>query len=135
MEFKVEVVMLPVSDVDASVAFYRDKCGFTLDVDHKAGDAFRVVQFTPEGSACSIVFGVGLLDGEPGGTVKGTHLLVTDVQAAYDYLKGRGVEMDDLRHMKDGEWKPGVDPDHNTYASFSGFSDPDGNTFILQERP
>jgi catechol 2,3-dioxygenase-like lactoylglutathione lyase family enzyme len=133
MDMKLEVVMLPVRDVDRAKSFYIDQVGFNLDVDHKAGDSFRVVQLTPPGSACSATLGVGITDAEPG-SVRGTHLVVTDIDTARAELVGRGVEVSDIRHMDAGEWKPGVDPTHTDYNSFADFADPDGNTWILQER-
>jgi len=133
MDFKIELVLLPVSDVDRAKDFYTEKAGFNLDVDHRAGENFRVVQLTPPGSACSITIGTGLTDATPG-SVRGTHLVVTDIVAATAELAGRGVEVSDVRHMVDGEWKPGPHPDHTDYNSFADFSDPDGNTWVIQER-
>jgi catechol 2,3-dioxygenase-like lactoylglutathione lyase family enzyme len=128
-----ELVLLPVADVDRAKAFYTEQAGFSLDVDHRAGEAFRVVQVTPPGSACSVAFGVGLLGTEPG-SVRGTHLVVTDVAAAREELLGRGVEVSEIRHMTPEGWQPGVDPGRADYASFADFADPDGNTWVLQER-
>jgi len=125
---------VPVADVDRSKAFYVEKAGFTLDVDHRAGDNFRVVQMTPPGSACSISIGVGLSDMTPG-TLQGLHLVVADIEAAHAELKGRGVEISDIRHMSPEGWKPGADPEHSKYNSFADFKDPDGNYWLLQEVP
>ena len=133
MNYKLEVVIVPVSDVDRAKAFYVDRCGFTLDVDHRPSDEFRVVQITPPGSACSLTIGVGLSDAAPG-TYRGTHLVVTDIVAAHDELAGRGVEVSDIRHMSPEGWKPGPHPERADYESFADFSDPDGNTWVLQER-
>jgi catechol 2,3-dioxygenase-like lactoylglutathione lyase family enzyme len=133
VDLKLELVLLPVTDVDRAKAFYADKCGFHVHVDHRAGENFRVVQMDPPGSACSIAFGVGLTDAAPG-TVKGLHLMVTDIAAARDELAGRGLEVSEVRHMKDGAWRPGPDPDHADYDSFADFADPDGNTWVLQEK-
>jgi catechol 2,3-dioxygenase-like lactoylglutathione lyase family enzyme len=133
MDFKLEVVILPVSDVDRSKAFYVDQVGFNLDVDHAAGDDFRVVQMTPAGSACSATIGVGLTDGVPG-SVRGTHLVVTDIEAARAELRERGVDVSDIRHIESGTWVTGPHPERNDYESFADFRDPDGNTWILQER-
>jgi catechol 2,3-dioxygenase-like lactoylglutathione lyase family enzyme len=113
-------------------AFYVEKCGFTLDVDHQPNDEFRVVQMTPPGSACSITIGKGLTDASPG-SYRGTHLVVTDIEAARAELHGRGVEVSDIRHMTPDGWKPGTDPQHSDYNSFADFRDPDGNTWVLQE--
>ena len=132
MDFKLELVLVPVTDVDRAKDFYTDKAGFNLDVDHRAGDEFRVVQVTPPGSACSVAFGIGITDSPPG-TVKGLHLVVTDIEAARAVLVGRGVDVSEIRHMEDGAWKPGPDPQRADYGSFADFGDPDGNTWVLQE--
>ena len=133
MDFKLELVLLPVSDVDRAKAFYTEKVGFSLDVDHRSGEQFRVVQMTPPGSSCSISVGVGITDATPGG-VRGTHLVVADIEAARGELIGRGVEVSEVRHMSASGWQPGVDPAHNDFNSFADFADPDGNTWVLQER-
>jgi catechol 2,3-dioxygenase-like lactoylglutathione lyase family enzyme len=132
VDMKVELVLIPVSDVDRAKAFYTEKAGFNLDVDHRASDEFRVVQMTPPGSACSITFGVGITDAAPG-SVRGTHLVVFDIDAARAELVGRGVDVSETRHFVSGEWRPGTDPEHHTYNTFADFSDPDGNTWVLQE--
>jgi catechol 2,3-dioxygenase-like lactoylglutathione lyase family enzyme len=133
-DMKLELVLIPVSDVDRAKAFYTEKLGFSLDVDHQPSDEFRVVQMTPPGSACSITIGIGITDAEPG-TYRGTHLVVYDIEAAQKDLVGRGVEISDVRHFdrEEREWRPGVDPEHGDYASFADFADPDGNTWVLQE--
>jgi catechol 2,3-dioxygenase-like lactoylglutathione lyase family enzyme len=133
MDFKLEVVIVPVSNVDRAKAFYVEKAGFALDVDHQPNEQFRVVQTTPPGSSCSVTFGVGLSDAAPG-SYRGTHLVVTDIVAARDELVGRGVEVADIRHMSPEGWKPGPHPERADYESFADFSDPDGNTWVLQER-
>jgi catechol 2,3-dioxygenase-like lactoylglutathione lyase family enzyme len=133
MDFKLELVLIPVADVDRAKSFYTEKAGFTLDVDHQPSDSFRVVQLTPPGSACSITFGKGITDAAPG-SVRGTHLVVTDIAAARAELVERGLEVTEIRHLKVGEWLSGPDPEHSDYNSFADFSDPDGNTWILQER-
>ena len=132
MDYKLELVLIPVSDVDRAKAFYTEKLGFNLDVDHRAGESFRVVQLTPPGSACSIAIGVGITTATPGSYV-GTHLVVSDIVAAHDELTGRGVEVSDVRHMADGAWQPGPDPNRAQYGSFADLKDPDGNTWVLQE--
>jgi catechol 2,3-dioxygenase-like lactoylglutathione lyase family enzyme len=132
MDFKLELVLIPVSDVDRAKAFYVEKCGFNLDVDHRAGEDFRVVQITPPGSACSFTFGNGITDAEPG-SYRGTHLIVTDIEAARAELIERGIDVSEVRHMAPDGWQPGPDPEHQDYASFADFSDPDGNTWVLQE--
>ena len=133
MDWTLELVLVPVTDVDRAKAFYTEKMGFVLDVDHRAGDSFRVVQLTPPGSACSISVGVGITTAEPGSVV-GLHLVVTDIEAAHAELVGRGVEVSDIRHMTPEGWKPGADPEHSAYNSFADLKDPDGNTWVLQER-
>ena len=132
MDFKLELVLIPVSDVDRAKEFYVETCGFTLDVDHQPNDEFRVVQITPPGSACSLTFGIGITDAAPGST-RGTHLVVTQIEAARAELVERGVEVSEIRHMTPDGWQPGADPEHSDYNSFADFSDPDGNTWVLQE--
>jgi catechol 2,3-dioxygenase-like lactoylglutathione lyase family enzyme len=134
MDFKLELVLVPVSDVDRAKAFYVEKLGFNLDVDHQPSEEFRVVQMTPPGSACSITIGKGITDAAPG-SYRGTHLVVTDIETARAELVGRGVEVSDIRHMGPGGWEPGPDPERRRYASFADFGDPDGNTWVLQEVP
>ena len=132
MDFKLELVLIPVSDVDRAKEFYVEKCGFKLDVDHQPNEEFRVVQITPPGSACSLTIGIGLSDAEPG-SYRGTHLIVTDIEAARAELTGRGVEVSEIRHMTPNGWAPGPDPEHADYGSFADFSDPDGHSGVLQE--
>jgi catechol 2,3-dioxygenase-like lactoylglutathione lyase family enzyme len=132
MDYKLELVLLPVADVDRAKAFYVERCGFTLDVDHQPSDAFRVVQVTPPGSACSFTFGIGITDAAAG-SYRGTHLVVGDIEAARTELVERGVEVSEIRHMGPNGWEPGVDPERRTYNSFADFADPDGNTWVLQE--
>ncbi|WP_345337417.1 VOC family protein [Planotetraspora kaengkrachanensis] len=138
VNYELEVVTLPVSDVDRSLAFYTEQAGFTLDVDYRPNDGFRVVQLTPPGSACSVQIGVGLTDAVPG-SVRGLYLVVGDVEAARRELTRRGVEVGAVRHKAakndwQGDWQDGVDPQRGDYASFADFADPDGNTWVLQER-
>ncbi len=137
MEYQLEVVTLPVSDVDRAAAFYIDKAGFTLDVDYHPSSDFRVVQLTPPGSACSIQIGTELTDATPGST-RSTYLAVTDIEAAHRELTGRGVHLSRIRHKAPidgwtGGLRPGPDPERRNYASFADFTDPDGNTWVLQE--
>jgi catechol 2,3-dioxygenase-like lactoylglutathione lyase family enzyme len=132
LDYKLELVLLPVFDVDRAKAFYTEKAGFTVDVDFSAGDDFRVVQITPPGSACSFSVGKGITDAAPG-SYRGTHLVVKDIEAARSELRGRGVEVSEIRHMGEDGWTPGPDPEHRDYASFADFSDPDGNSWVLQE--
>jgi len=135
VELKLELVLIPVSDVDRAKAFYIENVGFNLDVDHRASEELRVVQMTPPGSACSITIGIGITDATPG-SVRGTHLVVTDIEAARAELVRRGVDVGDIRYFdrESGGWKAGPDPAHSDYNSFADFSDPDGNTWVLQER-
>jgi catechol 2,3-dioxygenase-like lactoylglutathione lyase family enzyme len=133
MDFKLELVLVPVTDVDRAKTFYTDKAGFHLDVDHAAGEKFRVVQMTPPGSACSISIGVGITDAEPG-SIRGLHLVVSDIVAAHAELVARGLELSDVEHLTPSGWVKGPDPERGDYNSFAHFSDPDGNTWVLQER-
>ena len=132
MDFKLELVLLPVTDVDRAKAFYTEQLGFSLDVDHAPNDAFRVVQMTPPGSACSVTIGKGITDATPG-SVRGTHLVVTDIEAARDELVGRGVDVGPIRHLGPRGWVEGPHPERADYGSFADFRDPDGNSWVLQE--
>jgi catechol 2,3-dioxygenase-like lactoylglutathione lyase family enzyme len=134
MDWKLEVVVVPVADVERSRAFYVDRLGFTLDTDFSAGEHFRVIQVTPPGSACSIVFGKGVGDGEPG-SVKGNHLVVSDIEAAHEHLEKAGVENTGPQHFENGAMAPGPDPKRQDYGSYIFFSDPDGNSWAVQEVP
>jgi catechol 2,3-dioxygenase-like lactoylglutathione lyase family enzyme len=130
---KLEVVVIPVSDVERAKRFY-ESLGWRLDGDFVAGDEFRGIQFTPPGSACSIHFGKGLTSAAPG-SASGLYLVVTDIEAARDELVDRGVEVSEVFHRA-GPGKPpmeGRDPGRHSYASFATFADPDGNTWLLQE--
>ena len=132
MEYKLELVVVPVSDVDRSKDFYIDKMGFTLDVDHQAGDAFRVVQLTPPGSACSITIGTGITQVSPG-TYQGLHLVVTDIEAARVELVERGVDVSEPFHFGPEGQTTGVNPERADYGTFMSLSDPDGNGWLSQE--
>ena len=134
MDLKLELVLIPVEDVDRAKAFYADKVGFAVDVDTAPTPEFRIVQLTPPGSSCSITIGKGLPTAEPG-SYRGTHLVVTDIVAARDKLVSRGVDVSEIRHFDRaaGEWQPGPDPHRSDYNSFADFADPDGNTWVLQE--
>lgn len=127
----IELVVVPVSDVDRAKAFYQDQCGFVLDVDHSVGDEFRVVQLTPPGSACSISIGKGLASMEPG-SLQGLQLCVTDIDAARDRYAAAGIDITPVRSFVDGEWRDGHGGPWN---SFAFFSDPDGNGWAIQEKP
>ena len=132
MDLKLELVLVPVSDVDRAKAFYTEEAGFNLDVDHRAGDDFRVVQMTPPGSACSISIGKGITKAAPG-SVEGLHLVVSDIVAARAELAERGVDVSAVRHLESGAWVPGPNPERRDYESFADFRDPDGNSWVLQE--
>ena len=138
VKFSVEVITLPVSDVERALRFYVDRVGFTLDVDYSPNDAFRVVQLTPPGSGCSIQVGRGLTDAATG-SLRNIYLVVTDLAAVRSHLLERGVQVGEIRHKTpidawDGGFAPGLDLAHRDYASFANFSDPDGNSWVLQER-
>jgi predicted enzyme related to lactoylglutathione lyase len=120
MDWKLELVAIPVSDVDRAKAFYAEKIGFNVDHDHAVSDSLRFVQLTPPGSACSIAFGTGLVDAEPG-SVKGMQLVVDDVEAARAELVERGAGVSDVQ---DFPW-----------GRFVFFSDPDGNEWAIQQLP
>jgi catechol 2,3-dioxygenase-like lactoylglutathione lyase family enzyme len=122
---------LPVTDVDRAKAFYEG-AGFRLDVDHRAGDDFRVVQLTPPGSECSISVGKGLTPSAPG-SAQGLHLVVTDIEDARAELVGRGVDISEVFHFGAEGQQPGPHPERVDYGSFATFSDPDGNGWLLQE--
>jgi len=134
MDYRLELVLVPVSDVDRAKAVYSGQLGFHLDVDTSPTEGFRVVQLTPPGSACSITVGQGLTGAAPG-SYRGTHLVVEDIEAAREELVAREVEVSEIRHFdrERGEWRPGPDPAHAPYNSFADFADPDGNTWVLQE--
>ena len=131
MEWKLELVPIPVSDVDRAKTFYTEKVGFEEDVDHSTGEEFRVVQLTPPGSACSIAIGTGIV-GTPPGSVQGLQLVVPDIDAARAELLERGAEVSEVQHFDGSAWRPGGGGDWN---SFAFFSDPDGNGWVLQQSP
>jgi catechol 2,3-dioxygenase-like lactoylglutathione lyase family enzyme len=112
--------------------FYTEQLGFREDVDHSAGDSFRVVQLTPPGSACSITIGKGVTTAEPG-TYQAIHLVVTDIEAARAELVERGVDVSEPFHFGAQGQQPGVDPNRADYNTFATFQDPDGNGWIIQE--
>ncbi len=124
-----QLVVIPVSDVDRAKSFYVDTVGFRLDVDHRAGD-FRVVQVTPPGSACSVTL---MHNPASAGNVQGLHLRVADIEEAALELASRGVEVSGVFHFEGGSQVAGPDPGRADYASFLAFSDPDGTGWMVQE--
>ena len=144
VDMKLEVVVLPVSDVDRAKHFYTG-LGWRLDADFAAGDDFRVIQFTPPGSGCSVIFGKNVTAAAPG-SAQGLYLIVSDIKAVRDKLLGRGVGISEVFHDAGGVYAgtnepylfgrlrvSGPDPEHRSYRSFASFSDPDGNGWLLQE--
>jgi catechol 2,3-dioxygenase-like lactoylglutathione lyase family enzyme len=130
MDYKLEVIVVPVTDVDRAKAFYSERVGFNVDLDSDEGD-FRIVQLTPPGSACSISFGKGVAKSEPG-SLQGVQLCVDDIDAARAELVDRGLDVTPVRHFEKGEWLEGHGGPWN---SFLFFSDPDGNGWTIQEKP
>lgn len=133
MDYRIEAITLPVSDVDRARDFYV-QAGWNLDLDTVLGEGFRVVQLTPPGSGCSITFGTGMPQSEPGSYVN-TYLVVSDIEAAHADLKERGIEISDLFHFSDQGQTPGIDPNRGDYGTYATFADPDGNAWLLQEVP
>ncbi|MGW1886929.1 VOC family protein [Streptomyces sp. NPDC001970] len=149
MDLKLELIVLPVSDVDRAKAFY-EQLGFRLDIDYTVTEDFRAVHFTPNGSECSIVFGEGTTTAAPGST-QGLYLIVSDIAEAHAELTARGIEASDIFHdaggllhhghhaggvIHDGDGQkrlPGLHPERASYGSYLTFSDPDGNGWVLQE--
>jgi catechol 2,3-dioxygenase-like lactoylglutathione lyase family enzyme len=133
VDYKLELVLIPVTDADRAKRFYVEQMGFDLLVDGPNGlPGQRIVQVNPPGSACSIGFGVGVTPAEPG-SQQGLHLVVPDIVAACGELTSRGVEVGEVRHIADGAWRSSPDPDRADYMSFAEFTDPDGNLWLLQE--
>jgi catechol 2,3-dioxygenase-like lactoylglutathione lyase family enzyme len=130
MDFKLALIVIPVSDVDKVKAFYTGNAGFRLDVDHRSGEDFRVVQLTPPGSACSITL---MRNSAAAGSISGLHLMVTDIEAARTELAGRGTEVSEIFHFENGVQTAGPDPQRASYNSFLSFSDPEGNGWLVQE--
>jgi catechol 2,3-dioxygenase-like lactoylglutathione lyase family enzyme len=131
LDWKLEVVPVPVTDVDRAKRFYAEQVGFVVDLDTRIGDEVRLVQLTPPGSGCSIHLSTGILSMPPG-VLEGLQLIVADIEVARAELVERGVEASPVQHMEDGEW---VEGRGGTWNSFVFFSDPDGNGWVLQERP
>ena len=131
MDWKLEVVVVPVADVERAKRFYSDQVGFGVDVDTQINETFRVVQLTPPGSACSVTIGTGLVAMTPG-SLQGLQLVVDDIEAARTQLVDRGVEVSNVVHFENGVQLEGRGGEWN---SFIYFSDPDGNGWAVQERP
>jgi len=144
LDMKLEIVVIPVSDVDRAKRFYGG-LGWRLDADFAAGDDYRVIQFTPPGSGCSVIFGRNVTAAAPG-SAQGLYLIVADVKAARDELLARGVEVSEVFHDAGGVYAgndepylfgrlrvSGADPEHRSYRSFASFRDPDGNGWLFQE--
>ena len=132
MEMRLELVPVPVSDVDRAKQFYGDRLGFAVDTDFRPNEDFRVVQVTPPGSATSIVFGRGLPQGPPG-SLKGNQFVVADIRQATAHLAAAGIEFAGPVHFEDGRMEPGADPQDQDFATFAFFDDPDGNTWSIQQ--
>jgi catechol 2,3-dioxygenase-like lactoylglutathione lyase family enzyme len=132
MDFTLELIVVPVSDVDRAKAFYIDQAGFELSVDSGPSDTFRVVQLVPPGSACAIAIGTGI-NSMPVGSLHGLHLCVSDIEAARAALVERGVDVGDYFHFGEAGQTPGLSPKRASYESFMSFQDPDGNTWLVQE--
>src|SRR4051812_5047601 len=144
IDMKLEIVVIPVSDAERAKQFYNS-LGWRLDADFAAGDDFRVIQFTPPGSSCSVIFGKNVTAAAPG-SAQGLYLIVSDLKATCEELRARGIEVSEVFHdagdAHDGPDEPflfgrrrvsGADPEHRSYRSFASFSDPDGNGWLLQE--
>lgn len=140
MDLKLEVIVLPVADVDRAKAFYVERLGFRLDADFPVDEGYRVVQVTPPGSECSIIFGTGVTTAAPG-TLHGLHLIVTDIEKTVAELTDRGIAVEGpfrdatgvFHHADAKDHVPGADPQRRSYRSFAAFTDPDGNGWYLQE--
>jgi catechol 2,3-dioxygenase-like lactoylglutathione lyase family enzyme len=145
VDMKFEIVVIPVSDVDRAKEFYGEQLGWRLDADFASGDDYRVIQFTPPGSGCSIIFGKNVTAAAPG-SAQGLYLIVSDIEAARKELLGRGIQISQVFHDAGGVYAgtdepylfgrlrvSGPDPEHRSYRSFASFHDPDGNGWLFQE--
>jgi catechol 2,3-dioxygenase-like lactoylglutathione lyase family enzyme len=132
MDYKLELVLIPVADVDRAKKFYLENMGSALIVDTPIGEGKRVVQVVPPGSECAIGFGTGVTSAAPG-SAQGLHLVVSDILAAHGELMERGVAIGPVGHMAAGDWGDGPHPGRENYQSFADFTDPDGNIWLLQE--
>ena len=131
MEYKLEVVVVPVSDVDRAKAFYSEQCGFVVDADSTPAPNFRVVQMTPPGSTCSVTIGPIIVTESAAGFRPSLQLSVPDIASARAELAGRGVDITPVRHIDNGEWQDGPG---GAYNSFAFFKDPDGNDWAIQQK-
>ena len=131
MDYKLELVPIPVTDVDRAKRFYSEQAGFVVDLDTGLTNGMRVIQLTPPGSACSICIGVGIVDTAPG-SIQGVLLVVADIEVARAELGERGIDVGPIQHLEDGVWRDGKGGEWN---SFARFSDPDGNGWVLQQAP
>jgi predicted enzyme related to lactoylglutathione lyase len=131
MDWKIELIPVPVSDVERAKRFYSEQVGFVVDLDDRPDDTTWLVQMTPPGSGCSIMVGTGIVDSAPG-SLQGVRIVVADIDAARAELVERGVDCTPVRHYKDGGWVEGKGGRWNAFVSFS---DPDGNGWVLQEEP
>ncbi|WP_419999506.1 VOC family protein [Streptomyces boninensis] len=137
MEYTIEVITVPVTDIDSAKDFYGNKCGFKVDLDQEVAPGTRIIQITPPGSRCSIALTSGMPPA-PGigemapGTLQGVQVCVTDIAAAREDLAARGVDISEVQHVGAGGWEPG---EGETWNSFAFFKDPDGNSWILQQAP
>jgi catechol 2,3-dioxygenase-like lactoylglutathione lyase family enzyme len=134
MDYKLELVLIPVADADRAKEFYVDRFGCDLIVDWQRDDEFRIVQVNPPGSPCAVGFGTGIGVEAPPGSTRGLHVMVTDIVGAREELIGRGVEVGPVRYTDQEGWHDGVHPERSDYNSFAEFADPDGNVWLLQER-
>ncbi len=133
MKYRIEAITLPVTDVDRARAFY-EQAGWNLDVDTEVGPGMRVVQLTPPGSDCSITFGTGMPQSDPG-SYRNTYLVVPDIEPAHRDLVDRGIPISEIFHFGAEGQAAGPDPKRGDYGSYASFADPDGNTWLLQEVP
>jgi catechol 2,3-dioxygenase-like lactoylglutathione lyase family enzyme len=139
VNMNIEVIVLPVSDAERAKGFYAG-LGWRLDIDYRGKDGYRVIQFTPPGSGCSVIFGGNLTTAAPG-SVKGLHLIVSDIESACDDLRRRGIDVSApfhdpggiFHHASANDLAAGANPQRKSYASYASFSDPDGNGWVFQE--
>jgi catechol 2,3-dioxygenase-like lactoylglutathione lyase family enzyme len=134
VDWKLEVVTIPVSDLDRAKAFYEEQIGFNVDIDHQVSDGLRFLQLTPPGSACSIHLGPGTARLKPG-SLEGLFLVVSDVKAAREELVGRGVDVGEVLVFDSGEYRPSREGESLDLVGVVFFADPDGNRWMVQQIP